>query len=65
MSSQSGTIKDDVRGLLETLPDDVTLGEIMHALYVKSRIMRGFRESEAGEGSTQEEMESLVRQWLE
>ena len=60
-----GTAKDEVRQLLESLPDDATLEDVQYSLYVRERIARARREVEAGEVLDEEEVEARMRSWLE
>ena len=41
-------IKEEVRRLLETLPDDVTWDELMHEIYVRQSIDAGLIDSQSG-----------------
>ncbi|HEX9941512.1 MAG TPA: hypothetical protein VGG03_05830 [Thermoanaerobaculia bacterium] len=38
-----GTIKDELRDLVENLPDDATWGEVMYAIYVRQKIAMGLK----------------------
>jgi hypothetical protein len=59
------TAKDEVRRLLEALPDDATLEDVQYSIYVRERIERARRE--VGEGKLIEhgEVEDRMRRWLD
>jgi hypothetical protein len=42
------TAKDEVRHLLDTLPETASLEDIQYAIYVRERIERGLREAADG-----------------
>lgn len=41
-------VKEEVRRLAETLPDDATWDDVMHEIYVRQAIESGLADSEAG-----------------
>ena len=57
--------KDVARAVLDNLPDDATLDDIVYALYVREKVEQGLRDAEAGDYLTQDEIEVQVRQWRE
>ena len=59
------TAKDDVRKLLEHLPDDATLEDIQYQIYVLDEIRRGAEEIERGEGIDHEDVKHRLSRWLE
>jgi len=58
------TIKDEVRALLDKLPDDATMEDVQYHLYVLDKIRRGEESIERGEGLTQEQVETKFAKWL-
>jgi predicted transcriptional regulator len=58
------TAKDEVRKLLDRLPDEVTLEDIQYQVYVLDEIARGAEEIDRGEGIPQEEAERRMEKWL-
>ena len=58
------TAKDDVRHLLEQLPDDVSLEQIQYHIYVRQKIERARAEVRAGSVLSQEEAEERMAKWL-
>lgn len=56
--------KDAVIALIKSLPDNVTLEDIMYHLYVKEKILKGQKQLTEGHSYSQEEIEDQVEQWL-
>lgn len=59
-----GTAKDEVRKLLDQLPDDSSFEDIQYHIYVREKIQRGLEDLEAGRTLTQEEAELRMARWL-
>jgi hypothetical protein len=57
--------KEEVRQLLETLPDDATLEDVQYSIYVRERVLRGRQEADAGQVSDQDEIERRMNRWIE
>ncbi len=56
--------KDTVRELLDRLPDECTLQDVLYHLYVISEINEGIRELDEGRGIPHEQVEQeLRRKW--
>jgi predicted transcriptional regulator len=58
------TAKDDVRQILEDLPDDATLEDIQYRIYVRQKIDRGLKDLDEGRTISQEEVEKRMSKWL-
>lgn len=58
------TAKQEVRKLIESLPEDCTLEDIQYHLYVIQKIERGLKDVEEGRIYTQEEVEKRMAKWL-
>ena len=58
------TAKEEVRGMLERLPDDASFEDIQYHIYVREKIERGLEDIEAGRLLTQEEVERRMSRWL-
>ena len=56
--------KEEVRRLLELLPDDVSLEDIQYHIYVRQKIERGLEDIEAGRTISEEEFEARMSKWL-
>lgn len=59
------TAKQDVRRVLDGLPEGASLEDIQYHLYVLQRIERGREDVEAGRVLAQDEVEQRLAQWLE
>lgn len=56
--------KQRVRDILERLPDDCTIEDVLYHLYVVQNIERGLADAEAGRVIPQEQvLEELRRKW--
>lgn len=58
-------VKEEVRRILELLPDDASLEDIQYCIYVCQKIERGLEDVEAGRTISEEEFEARMSQWLE
>jgi predicted transcriptional regulator len=58
------TAKEEIRKIIDTLPDDATWEDIQYSIYVRERIERGRREAEQGKLVDQDEMETRMEKWL-
>ena len=59
------TTKDTVRALLDRLPDDCSLDDVLYHLYVVQAVGQGLADSEAGRVIPQEQVAAdLRRKWL-
>lgn len=59
------TTKEKVRELLDRLPDDCSLDDVLYHLYVVQKIDRGLADVEAGRTVPHEEVaEGLRRKWV-
>jgi len=59
------TAKEEVRDLLERLPDSASLDEIQYHIYVRRKIQKGLDAERRGAVISQEEAERRMAQWLE
>jgi hypothetical protein len=57
--------KEDVRRILDQLPDNATLEEIQYHLYVRQKIEHAIEEADNGQVVTQEEIEQQMKRWLD
>lgn len=58
------TAKEEVRKLLEQLPDDSSFEDIQYHIYVREKIERGLQEVKEGRVLSQEEVERRMSKWL-
>ncbi len=58
------SVKDKAKSIIDNLPEDSTMDDIMHALYIKAKIELGEREIEEGKGIPHEEVKQrLMNKW--
>ena len=58
------TAKDEVRSILDALPDDATLEDIQYRIYVRQAIDAGLRDIAEGRTLSKEEVEQRVARWI-
>jgi predicted transcriptional regulator len=58
------TPKDEVRKLLDRLPDDSSLEDIQYHIYVREKIERGLKDVNEGRVLSQQEVERRMTKWL-
>lgn len=59
------TAKEEVRRILNLLPDDTTLEEIQYRIYVRQAITTGLRDVAQGRVISQDEVERRMARWTE
>ena len=59
------TAKEEVRKMLDQIPDDASLEDIQYHIYVREKIERGLKDVEEGRVLSQEEIEHRMSKWLE
>ncbi len=57
------TAKEEVRSLLDKLPDECTLEDVQYHLYVVEKIQRGIARADTEGTLSQEEVERKFRKW--
>jgi predicted transcriptional regulator len=57
------TAKDQVRKLLDTIPDNASFEDIQYHIYVRQKIAAGLADVEAGRVMTQDEAERRMAEW--
>lgn len=57
------TAKDDVKAILDSLPDDCSLEDVQYHLYVMEKIHRGVERAEKEGTMSQNEVERNFRRW--
>ncbi|HUO83989.1 MAG TPA: hypothetical protein VM534_02650 [Thermoanaerobaculia bacterium] len=59
------TAKEQVRKILDVLPEDVSLEDIQYHIYVRQQIDRGLADVEAGRVLSHEEVSRRLAKWRE
>ena len=57
------TDKQDAIEVIEQLPDNVPMDEIVYRLYVINKVRQGMQDVEAGRGISSEELAREIEQW--
>ena len=58
------TAKEEVRKMLDQLPDDASFEDIQYHIYVREKIERGLKDILEGRVLSQEEVEERMSKWL-
>jgi predicted transcriptional regulator len=59
------TGKEEVRELLENLPDNASLDDIQYHIYVRQKILKGLEAARKGAVISHEEVGRRMARWLE
>jgi len=62
---EMNTAKDEVRQLLDRVPDDASLEDIQYHIYVCQKADRGLEAADQGRVLSQDEVERRMARWLE
>ncbi len=55
--------KEEVRRILEVIPDNASFEDIQYHIYVREKIERGLEDVKNGNLLSQEEVEQRMRKW--
>ena len=58
------TAKEEVKKLLDRVPEDSSFEDIQYHIYVCQKIERGLKDIEEGRVFSQEEVEQRMSKWL-
>ena len=58
------TAKEEVRRMLDQIPDDASFEDIQYHIYVREKIERGLKDIQEGHLLSQEEVEQRMSKWL-
>lgn len=58
------SVKGDVIKLIQELPDNATIEDILYKLYVRARIEEGVKELDEGKGISHEDAMERIAKWL-
>jgi predicted transcriptional regulator len=58
-----GSAKEEVRRILEQIPDNASFEDIQYHIYVRGKIERGLEDVKQGRVIEQEEVERRMRKW--
>ncbi len=57
-------VKDQVIQMIQSLPDDVTVDDVLAEIYFKMQVDAGVAELDEGKGIPHEEVEKRMSKWL-
>lgn len=56
--------KEAAKQVIDTLPDEVSMDDIIHALYVHAKFEHGERQIRQGKGVPHEQAKQRLQKWL-
>jgi predicted transcriptional regulator len=59
------TAKEEVRRILDKLPDNASFEDIQYHIYVREKIERGLSDAEEGRFIPSDEIERRMSKWLD
>lgn len=57
-------VKETAKRVIDTLPDNISMDDVIHALYVNVKFNRGKQEIREGKGVPHEEAKKRLEKWL-
>lgn len=57
-------VKEQAKKIIDNLPDDTTIDDVMHALYVQTKLERAEKSIQDGKGISHEEAKKRLQKWL-
>ncbi len=63
LEASVGSAKEEVRRILDLIPDSASFENIQYHIYVREKIERGLKDVIEGRVHSQEEVERRMRQW--
>ena len=57
-------VKDIAKQIIDSLPDEANMDDIIHALYIKIKFEHGESEIKEGEGIPHEEAKQRLQKWV-
>ncbi len=57
-------VKDIAKHTIDTLPDDTSMDDIIHALYIKAKFDHGDNQIREGNGIPHEEAKRRLQKWV-
>jgi hypothetical protein len=58
------TVKELAKKVIDTLPDEANMDEIIHALYIRAKFDNGIDQINEGKGISHEEAKKRMREWV-
>jgi len=57
-------VKEIAKLMIDTMPDDTTIDDIIHALYIKAKFDHGELQIREGKGVSHEEAKRRLQKWV-
>ena len=57
-------VKDTARQVIDALPDEATMDDVIHALYVNAKFEHGERQIREGRGVPHKEAKQRLQKWV-
>ena len=57
-------VKEKVKSLIDNLPDNTTIDDIIHALYIQVKLDRAEKSIRDGKGISHKEAKQRLQKWL-
>ena len=57
-------VKEMAKQVIDSLPPEATMDDIMHALYIRTKCERADRQIDEGKGIPHEKAKQRIRKWL-
>ena len=58
------SIKADIIAMIEQMPDDISVSDIMAELYFRKKVDAGLKALDEGEGIPHEQVKERMKKWL-
>ena len=60
----AAAVKEKAKSLIDKLPDNTTIDDIIHALYIQAKLERAEKSIREGKGISHEEAKKRLQKWL-
>ncbi len=57
-------VKDIAKNVIDSLPDQASMDDIIHALYINAKFEHGEREIRQGQGVPHEQVKQRLQKWV-
>jgi predicted transcriptional regulator len=57
-------LKDDVKQMIDKLPEDCSIEDIQYTLYVRSKIQKGLKDIDQGNFISHDEVKERMDKWF-
>ncbi len=58
------TVKEIAKQTIDNLPNDAVLDDIIHALYIRSKVQNGVKEIHDGKGISNSDAKKRLKKWV-